>query len=70
MKIVNQKSTRLFIILAMIFIANAIIAEIIGVKIFSLEPTLGLASLDWNLFDVYLWRYFMANCFYYNGYFE
>jgi hypothetical protein len=50
MKAVNQKSTRLFIILAMIFIANALIAEMIGVKIFSLEPTLGLAPLDWNLF--------------------
>lgn len=50
MKIVNQKSTRLFIVLAMIFIANALVAEMIGVKIFSLEPTLGIQPLNWNLF--------------------
>lgn len=50
MKIVNHKPTRLFIVLAMIFIANALVAEMIGVKIFSLEPTLGLSPLNWNLF--------------------
>jgi uncharacterized PurR-regulated membrane protein YhhQ (DUF165 family) len=40
----------LFLILAGFFIANALIAEIIGVKIFSLEKTLGLDPLGINLF--------------------
>ena len=48
--IISHKSTRLFLILAGFFIANALIAEIIGVKIFSLEKTFGLAPLGINLF--------------------
>lgn len=40
--IISHKPTRLFIILAGIFISTALIAEFIGVKIFSLEATLGL----------------------------
>ena len=48
--IISHKSTRLFLILAGFFIANALIAEIIGVKIFSLEKTLGLDPLGINLF--------------------
>ncbi|ULT45711.1 hypothetical protein KRR40_22230 [Niabella defluvii] len=32
--IINDKSTRLFILLGGFFIANAIIAEVIGVKLF------------------------------------
>lgn len=47
--IINNKATRLFLILAGIFIANALIAEIIGVKIFSLEKTLGLEPLHIRL---------------------
>ena len=47
--IIRHKPTRLFIILAGIFIANALIAEIIGVKIFSLEKTLGLKPLHIRL---------------------
>jgi uncharacterized integral membrane protein (TIGR00697 family) len=47
--IIRNKPTRLFLILGGIFIANAIIAEIIGVKIFSLEKTLGLQPLDANV---------------------
>ena len=39
--IIKDKPTKLFIMLAGFFIANAIIAEIIGVKIFSLEDTPG-----------------------------
>jgi hypothetical protein len=49
-QIIKDKSTRLFIILGGFFIANALIAEIIGVKIFSLEKTLGLAPLTLQLF--------------------
>lgn len=40
----------LFILLAGFFIANALIAEFIGVKIFSLEGTLGLPMLKLELF--------------------
>ncbi|HYC40100.1 MAG TPA: queuosine precursor transporter [Chitinophagaceae bacterium] len=43
--ITGNKSARLFVILAGVFIANALIAEIIGVKIFSLEKTLGIEPL-------------------------
>ncbi len=48
--IIKNKPTRLFIILAGIFIANALIAEIIGVKIFSLEKTLGIPPLHVRIF--------------------
>ena len=48
--IINNKSTRLFIILAGFFIANALIAEVIGVKIFSLEDTLGIQRANIALF--------------------
>jgi uncharacterized integral membrane protein (TIGR00697 family) len=44
------RPTRLFIVLAAFFAANAIIAEFVGVKIFALEPTLGLPAFGWNLF--------------------
>ncbi len=48
--IISHKSTRLFLILAGFFIANALIAEIIGVKIFSLEKTMGFSPLGITLF--------------------
>lgn len=48
--IINNKSTRLFIILAGFFITNALIAEVIGVKIFSLEDTLGVPRANISLF--------------------
>ncbi len=48
--IIKNKPTRLFIILAGIFITNALIAEFIGVKIFSLESTLGLNPAAIQLF--------------------
>src|SRR5690606_21381596 len=38
----EQRRNRLFIVLAGIFITNALLAEIIGVKIFSAESTVGL----------------------------
>lgn len=46
----NPRAQRMFLVLAGFFIANAIIAEFIGVKIFALEDTLGLRPLEWNLF--------------------
>ena len=36
-----SRATRLFLILSGFFVANALIAEFIGVKIFALEGTLG-----------------------------
>jgi uncharacterized integral membrane protein (TIGR00697 family) len=48
--IIQHKPTRLFIILSGFFIANALIAEFIGVKIFSLESTLGFNPADIRLF--------------------
>ncbi len=48
--ILQRKDGRLFIVLAGFFIANALIAEFIGVKIFALEDTLGMSPLNWNLF--------------------
>ncbi|WP_343307203.1 queuosine precursor transporter [Chitinophaga niabensis] len=44
--ILKDKPTKLFVILSGIFVANALIAEIIGVKIFSLEATLGLSPAN------------------------
>jgi hypothetical protein len=49
---VDHKANRLFIGLAGFFLTNAIMAEFIGVKIFSLEATLGFAPLHWNLFGI------------------
>jgi hypothetical protein len=48
--ILKEKGTRLFIILAGFFIANALIAEVVGVKIFSLEDSLGIQRANINLF--------------------
>ena len=46
----KDRSTYLFIVLAGFFVANALIAEFIGVKIFSLERTFGFQPLDLKLF--------------------
>lgn len=48
----NDKVNRLFLILGGFFIANALVAEFIGVKIFSLERTLGFDPLNMTLFGV------------------
>lgn len=48
--IIKDKPTRLFIILGGFFIANALIAEVIGVKIFSLEDTIGVGRANMPLF--------------------
>lgn len=66
MNVVKQKRTSLFIFLSGIFLTNALLAEIIGTKIFSLEavfgfspaqiPLLGDLVLDFNLTaGVVLW---------------
>jgi uncharacterized integral membrane protein (TIGR00697 family) len=46
----EQKRNRVFTILCGIFITNALMAEVIGVKIFSVEGTLGLPPAHLNLF--------------------
>lgn len=46
----DQKKTRLFNILCGIFITNALVAEMIGVKIFSAEGTLGVSPANINVF--------------------
>jgi hypothetical protein len=47
--IIKDKPTRLFLILSGFFIANVIIAEVVGVKLFSLEQTLGIAPANLTL---------------------
>ncbi len=49
-RLLEDRATRLFIALAAFFCVNAVLAEFIGVKIFALEDTLGIAPLQWNLF--------------------
>lgn len=48
----HSKESKLFIILGCFFITNAILAEFIGVKIFSVEESLGFKKFDINLFGV------------------
>lgn len=48
----KDKSSILFYILGSFFIANAILAEFIGVKIFSLETTLGLEPLNLTILGI------------------
>ncbi len=45
----NQRRNHLFLILGFFFLTNAIIAEFIGAKIFSLEKTLGIANAQLNM---------------------
>jgi len=45
----DLKKNRLFIILSGIFITNAVLAEMIGVKIFSFEKTMGLTPANLNI---------------------
>lgn len=47
--LLDDKAVRLFVVLAGILVANTLMAEVIGVKIFSLEATLGLAPLSFTL---------------------
>jgi queuosine precursor transporter len=45
-----SKPTKLFVVLAGVFSTNAIVAEFIGGKIFSLEKTLGFDPITFSLF--------------------
>jgi uncharacterized integral membrane protein (TIGR00697 family) len=48
----KTKESRLLLILGTFFVANAILSEFIGVKIFSVEGTLGIKHFDINLLGV------------------
>jgi len=50
----QSRKTNLFVILGAIFLTNAILAEIIGVKIFSGEKTLGLDPVQWTFFGEFV----------------
>ncbi|MCB0815875.1 MAG: VUT family protein, partial [Flavobacteriales bacterium] len=47
--ILADKATRLYIILGAFFAANALLAEMIGVKLFQLEDLLGITKADFSL---------------------
>ena len=51
--IIKDRSIKLFILLAGFFIANALLAEFIGVKIFSLEDTLGVGRASIPIFGAH-----------------
>lgn len=48
----DNRATRLFYILGGFFIANALVAEFVGVKIFSVENTLGFESFNWTILGI------------------
>jgi uncharacterized integral membrane protein (TIGR00697 family) len=48
----KTKESRLFLVLGAFLIANAILAEFIGVKIFTVEGSLGIQKFDMNMFGV------------------
>lgn len=52
MHLATDRSVRLYLALAGFFIADALIAEFVGVKIFSLERTLGVPDVSWSLFGI------------------
>jgi uncharacterized integral membrane protein (TIGR00697 family) len=47
-----SRATRLFLVLAGFLITDALLAEFVGVKIFSLEGTLGVTPVQWSLLGV------------------
>lgn len=51
-QMLSHKSVKLFCCLAGLFVTTAIVAEIVGGKIFSLEATLGFEPFDWTFFGV------------------
>lgn len=51
-QIIRHKSTKLFMVLGAFFVANALIAEFIGIKIFSLERTFGFNPANIRFFGI------------------
>jgi uncharacterized integral membrane protein (TIGR00697 family) len=52
MHLAENRSIRLFVALAGFFVTDALLAEFVGVKIFSLERTLGMSDVHWSLFGI------------------
>ena len=48
----KTKESRLLLVLAAFFVTNAVLSEFIGVKLFTVEGTLGFKEFDINLFGV------------------
>lgn len=46
----TSRRNKLWVILSGIFVTNALVAEFIGVKLFSLEKVLGIAEANWTIF--------------------
>lgn len=51
MKYFSDKTNRLYIVMSAFFVANAMVAEFMGVKIFSVEETLGIGQMNFSLFS-------------------
>jgi uncharacterized integral membrane protein (TIGR00697 family) len=51
-QIIENKTNRLFFVLGGFFVTNALVAEFIGVKIFSLERSFGFDPLDLSILGV------------------
>ncbi len=49
-RLLNDKPTKLFVVLSAFFVANALIAECIGGKLFSLEKVFGMQPHPFSLF--------------------
>jgi len=54
MSTASQKKQNLFLVMGAFFLCNALLAEFIGVKIFSAERSLGFEPVNWNLFGTTL----------------
>jgi len=52
LSVLQNRANRLFLVLAAFFLTNALMAEFVGVKIFSLEATLGLDPFQWKLLGI------------------
>ena len=50
--VLQSKATKLFLVLAGFFVCNALVAEMIGCKIFSLEKLFGAKPMNWTILGV------------------
>jgi len=50
--VLQSKATKLFLVLAGFFVCNALVAEMIGTKIFSLEKVFGVKPMNWTILGV------------------
>jgi uncharacterized integral membrane protein (TIGR00697 family) len=50
--VLNNKGTKLFLLLGGFFVTNALVAEFVGVKIFSVERTFGLEPSNWSILGI------------------